>query len=269
MAGAVSRASLAEVTERFEELVGTADAASLGAELFAVLHLLDREHGLRRTLADPATFGQAKAQIVRSLLEGKLGEVSVELAAEVVSRKWSTSAEMTDGFERLAVGAYAVAAERSGDLDRLEDDLFRFTRVVAGEPELRDALSGTRIPAEKKAELLAALLEGKAAPASQALITEAVTHPRGRSLESELEEYGKVVAERRGRLVALVRTAIPLNGEQQTRLAAALGASYGRDVHLNIELDPTVLGGIAIQIGDEAIDGTIAGRLDGVRRRIA
>lgn len=269
MAGAVSRASLAEVNEKFDEVVVTADASVLGAELFQVLHLLDREHGLRRTLADPAAFGEAKAQIVRSLLEGKIGEAAVELTAEVVRRKWSVSADLTDAIERLAVGAQAVAAERAGQLDQLEDDLFRFGRVVESEPELRAALSGPRLPAEKKAELVSALLEGKVATASLALVTEAVTHPRGRSLEGELDEYGKVVAERRNRLVALVRTAVPLTGEQQTRLAAALGASYGRDVHLNIELDPSVIGGIAIQIGDEAIDGTIAGRLDGVRRRIA
>lgn len=269
MAGAVTRASLAEVNERFDELVAPADASVLAAELFTVLHLLDREHGLRRTLADPATFGQAKAQLVRSLLEGKIGEAAVELTAEIVSRKWSTSAEMTDALQKFAVGAQAVAAERVGQLDQLEDDLFRFTRVVAGEPELRAALSGSRVPAERKAELVRTLLEGKAAPASVSLIAEAVTHPRGRSLEGELDGYGRIVAERRNRLVALVRTAVPLTGEQQTRLAAALGASYGRDVHLNIELDPSVLGGIAVQIGDEAIDGTIAGRLDGVRRRIA
>ncbi|WP_106397732.1 F0F1 ATP synthase subunit delta [Actinocorallia populi] len=269
MAGAVSRASLAEVNERFDEIAAGADAATLGAELFAVLHLLDREHGLRRSLADPASFGEAKAQIVRSLLEGKLSESAIELAAEVVRRRWSTSAEMTDAIERLAVNAQAVAAERAGRLDQLEDDLFRFTRVVSGDPALRAALAGAQIPAERKAELVKALLEGKVAEASLALITEAVTHSRGRSLEGELDGYGKVVAERRNRLVALVRTAVPLTGEQQTRLAAALGASYGRDVHLNIELDPTVLGGIAVQIGDEAIDGTIAGRLDGVRRRIA
>lgn len=269
MAGAVSRASLAEVNERFDEIVAGADAAALGTELFAVLHLLDREHGLRRSLADPATFGEAKAHLVRSLLEGKVSEAAVELSAEIVRRRWSTSAELTDAIERLAVGALAVAAERAGQLGQLEDDLFRFTRMVSGEPELRAALAGQHIPGERKAELVRALVEGKVAAASLVLLTEAVSHPRGRSLESELDGYGKIVAERRNRLVALVRTAVPLTGEQQTRLAAALGASYGRDVHLNIELDPTVLGGIAVQLGDEAIDGTIAGRLDGVRRRIA
>jgi F-type H+-transporting ATPase subunit delta len=269
MAGAVSRASLAEANERFDEVVAGTDASVLADDLFSVLHLLDREHGLRRTLADPSTFGQAKAQLLRSLLEGKVGEPAVDVAAEIVARKWSTSAEMTDAVERFAVIAQSIAAERSGQLDQLEDDLFRFTRVLAGEPELRAALSGPQVPEENKVALLRALLEGKAAPASVSLIIEAVTHPRGRSLEGELDGYAKLVAERRNRLVALVRTAVPLTGEQQTRLAAALGASYGRDVHLNIELDPSIIGGIAVQIGDEAIDGTIAGRLDGVRRRIA
>lgn len=269
MAGAVSRASLAEVIDRFNEIVGTADAKALGDDLLSVLRLLDREHGLRRALSDPARVAEDKAQIVQALLDGKVGAPALDVTREVVRRKWSTSGEMTDALEQLAVGAQAAAAEQAGKLDDLEDEIFRFSRVIEGEPQLRNALAGRQIAAEKKEALIASLLDGKVTASALTLITEIATHPRGRSLERGLDEYGKFVAARRNRLVALVRTAVALTGEQQTRLAAALGAAYGRDVHLNIEIDSTVLGGLAIQIGDEAIDGTIAGRLDGVRRRIA
>jgi F-type H+-transporting ATPase subunit delta len=95
-----------------------------------------------------------------------------------------------------------------------------------------------------------------------------VTHPRGRSLERALEACSRIAAERRNRLVAVVRTAVELTEQQKTRLTAALSAQYDRDVHLNIEVDRTVLGGMSIQIGDEEIDGTIARRLEDVRRRI-
>jgi F-type H+-transporting ATPase subunit delta len=269
MAGAVSRASLAEVFDRFNAVVGQADLATLGDDLLNVLHLLDREHGLRRALSDPARAGEDKAQLVHTLLEGKVGPVASGLAEDVVRLRWSKSGELTDAIEQLAVAALAAQAESAGQLDELEDELFRFAKVVEGDPQLRNALAGQQLPVERKRELVASLLEGKVSAATLTLVSEVVSYPRGRSLERGLAEYGKFVAARRNRLVALVRTAVNLSEAQRTRLAAALGAAYGHDVHLNIELDPSVLGGLAVQIGDEAIDGTIAGRLDDVRRRIA
>jgi F-type H+-transporting ATPase subunit delta len=269
MSGAISRASLAEARERFEAILPSADLTTLGADLFSVMHLIDREHGLRRALSDPSRSGQDKAQLVRILLEGKISEPAIDLVAHVVQLRWTRSSELTGAIERLAVAAEAARAEDDGRLDDLEDEIFRFSRIVEREPQLRGALAGPGVAAEHKSTLVASLLEGKVTPSALRLITEVTIDPRGRSLERALAEYGRLVAERRSRLVALVRTAVALPEEQRIRLAAALSATYGHDVHLNIELDPTVIGGLSIQIGDEAIDGTIAGRLDDARRRLA
>jgi F-type H+-transporting ATPase subunit delta len=116
--------------------------------------------------------------------------------------------------------------------------------------------------------LLADLLQGKVTDAALRLVTENATHPRGRSLERGLELYGRIAAERRSRLIAVVRTSVALTEQQKTRLTAALSAQYDRDIHLNIEVDPTVLGGLSVQIGDEEIDGTIQRRLGDARRRL-
>jgi F-type H+-transporting ATPase subunit delta len=167
------------------------------------------------------------------------------------------------------VTAQSARAESAGRLDDLEDELFRFSRIVDAEPELRGALAGPGLPADRKQSLVTALLEGKVTPSALALISELVTHPRGRSLERALAEYGRLVAERRRRLVALIRTIVDLSEEQRTRLAAVLAAAYGHEVHLNIEIDPKVVGGLSIQLEDEIIDGTIAGRLEELRRRLA
>ena len=269
MNGAASRASLAEAKERLEALLSSADLATLGDDLFGVMHLLDREPALRRALSDPARDGEDKARLVRILLEGKIQEPTIELVADVVRQRWSRPSELTDAFEQLAVIAEAARAESEGQIDDLEDELFRFTRVVEREPELRNALSGQRLPAERKRELVAALLEGKVGRSSLRLISEAVTDPRGRSLERALAQYGRLVTERRNRLVAFVRTASALTEEQRTRLTAALSAAHGRDIYLNIELDPRALGGISVRIGDEVTDGTVARRLDDVRKRLA
>jgi F-type H+-transporting ATPase subunit delta len=269
MSGAISRASLAEARERLEAVIPSADLTTLGADLFSVLHLIDREHGLRRALSDPSRSGEDKTQLIRILLEGKIAEPAIELVAYVVRLRWRRASELTDAIERLAVAAEAARAETEGRLDDLEDELFRFSRIIEREPELRGALAGPGILGERKSSLIASLLEGKVTPSALRLITEVAIDPRGRSLERGLAEYERLVAERRSRLVALVRTAVALSEEQRLRLAAALSATYGHDVHLNIELDPTVMGGLSIQIGDEAIDGTIAGRLDDARRRLA
>jgi F-type H+-transporting ATPase subunit delta len=139
---------------------------------------------------------------------------------------------------------------------------------VEGEPALRGALAGPGLPDDRKLGLVTALLEGKVTAATLTLVTELVLRPRGRSLEGGLAEYGKLVAQRRQRLVALVRTPTELSARQRTRLAGVLAAAYGHEVHLNIEIDPSTIGGLSIEIGDEIIDGTIAGRLDDVRRRL-
>jgi F-type H+-transporting ATPase subunit delta len=267
--GAVSRASLAEARERLEAVIPGADLSALGGDLFSVLRLIDREHGLRRAVSDPARDGSDKALLVQGLLEGKVSPAALELVADVVRLRWSKPSELSDAVETLAVTAEAARAEADGRIDDLEDELFRFSRVIEREPQLRGALAGPGLPADRKSGLLDALLEGKVTPATLTLVTELVLRPRGRSLEGGLAEYGKLVAQRRQRLVALVRSPVELTEAQRTRLAAVLATAYGHEVHLNIELDPSTIGGLSIQIGDEVIDGTIAGRLDDVRRRLA
>jgi F-type H+-transporting ATPase subunit delta len=263
-----SRASFVEARERLEAVLSAGDPAAFGDELFAVLHLLDREHVLRRALSDPAQSAERRADLATGVLDGRVSTAVRDFVAGVVRLRWVRSIELTDALEELAVTAVAAGAEQRGRIDDLEDELFRFGRIVEAQPELRGALVDRRVPGERKVELVTTLLEGKTTAATLRLVSEAVTHPRGRSLERALETYGRIAAERRNRLVAVVRTAVELGDRQRTRLVAALSAQYGRDVHLNIEIDPAVVGGISVQIGDEEIDGTIARRLEDVRRRI-
>ncbi|GAA4909418.1 F-type H+-transporting ATPase subunit delta [Nonomuraea thailandensis] len=265
----LSRTSLADVEERFNAVAGSADLGALSDELFAVADLLDREHGLRRALSDPARPAEQKAGVLRSLLDGKVGAAALATAEAAVSAKWSRAGDLADVLERLGVVAAAAEAESQSRLDDVEDELFRFGRIVAANPALRRALADAAAPEEGKRELLRSLLEGKVAPSSLRLITQLVVHPRGRSLEVGLEEVGQLVAQQRQRLVAVVRSAVELTEGQKQRLEAWLRTSYGRDVHLNVEVDKRVLGGFSVRIGDEIIDTTIVGRIEEVRRRLA
>jgi F-type H+-transporting ATPase subunit delta len=166
------------------------------------------------------------------------------------------------------VVAVVRSAEQSGQADALEDQLFGFERLVTENPELRDALSDPARSVEDKRTLLRGLLEGKATPATLLLAEQAVAGSH-RTVAVALEEYQKVAAAHRNRLVATVRVARELGEQDAQRLAGVLARQYDRPVHLNVVVDPEVVGGIRVEIGDDVIDGTVASRLDDARRRLA
>ncbi|MGD9482315.1 F0F1 ATP synthase subunit delta [Streptomyces sp. TRM70308] len=269
-----SREALAAARERLDALTDSTavDARALADELASVTALLDREVRLRRTLTDPARSGEAKAGLAGGLLGGRVGGEVVDLVSGMVRSRWSRSRDLVDAVEQLADSADLIAADRDGSLGDVEDELFRFGRIVASSTELRAVLGGQILDERArtaKAELLHRLLGGRAKPATERLVVRLVSAPRGRSLESGLEALSKLAAERRDRSVAVVTSAVPLGDGQKRRLGAALTRLYGREVHLNLDVDPAVLGGISVRIGDDVIDGTVASRLDEVERRMA
>jgi F-type H+-transporting ATPase subunit delta len=266
-----SRASYADLTERLtaENITSAAVATRLGDELFAVVGLLDTEHGLRRALSDPGKPAAEKAAVTSALLHGKVTQRTESLVVAAAEARWATSGDMADAIEELAIEAMVLAADADNTLDDLEDGLFRFGRVVAAQPDLRAALDSTTLPADHKQGLLDALLAGKVTPVTLRLISQMVMHPRGRTVTVGLDTCADIAARRRQQLIAVVRTAVELTAAQRRRLAGALAASYGHPIHLNVVIDPSVVGGISVQIGDELIDGTAASRLAAVRRRLA
>jgi F-type H+-transporting ATPase subunit delta len=266
-----SRASFADLTERLtaEGAMSARTATRLGDELFAVVGLLDTEHGLRRALSDPGQPAAEKGAVVGALLHGKVTQRTEALVTEAAESRWASPGDMVDAIEQLAIEAMVLAADANNGLDELEDGLFRFGRVVAGQPDLRAALADTSLPADRKGDLLDALLDGRVAAVTLSLIRQMVMHPRGRSLTAALDLCAGIAARRREQLIAVVRSAVELSAAQRRRLAEALAASYGHDVHLNVVIDPSVVGGMSVQIGDELIDGTAATRLAEVRRKLA
>jgi len=264
-----SRASYAELREKLAATVpGAPIAAQVGDELFAVTRLLDSEHGLRRALADGTKPGPEKAALITRLLRGRVAATTIDLVAEAAAARWATPGDLNDAIEQLAIEAFALAAQYDGALDDLEDDLFRFARVVSGQPQLRSALTGSAAGAAKQG-LLQDLLATKVSAPSLSLTTQLLTHPRGRSPQVALDLAASIAAHRREQLIAVVRVATELTPTQRQRLAAALASEHGQGIHLNVVLDPSVVGGMSVQIGDELIDGTAASRLAQVRRKLA
>jgi F-type H+-transporting ATPase subunit delta len=146
--------------------------------------------------------------------------------------------------------------------------LFEAQRIIDSERELRAVLSDRRIPSDHKATLIGSIFEGKVAAATLALIRQAAAGRTG-SFDAVLERFADQVAARRNRTLAEVRSATALGDAELERLSSALSAKYGHPVHLNTIVDPTIIGGLKVAIGDDIIDGTIAGRLEDARRQLA
>jgi F-type H+-transporting ATPase subunit delta len=269
----LSRNALAGALDSYErtiaELPDGAGSGEVSAGLYAVASLLDREPSLRRALTDPASSPETRRGLAQSLLGSQLSDLPLRVFLELVSQRWSDATDLRDAVDTVAATAALRAAEGDGTLDDVEDELFRFARLLEREPALRDALTDPGLPDDRKTALLEQLLGGKAHVVTTRLIEISVLHPRGRSLESSLDRLSQLAAQRRERYIASVRVARPLDADQETRLGASLARLYGRDVQLQIDVDPSVIGGVEVRVGDEVLDGTVARRLETVRRRLA
>lgn len=252
-----------------QEAIGTgADAGRLADDLFVMVGVLDSEPALSRVLTEPTVPAEAKRSLLAALLRGKADDATVTVVAASVGHRWSHRHDLADSLEYAAVTALATEASRDGSLDDLEDTLFRFRRIVESRPELRDALSDATAPTDAKRELVRSLLAGKVSETVLRLV-EQVVAGRHRTVAGALEYYQEIVAEYAGRLVATVVVAAPISTEQRQRLARALAAEYSHDVQLDVVVDPSVLGGVRVSIGDDVIDSTVQTRLAQAQRRVA
>ncbi len=264
-----SRAALATMEDAFgSALTPGADLGRLAEDLFAVVGVIDGNATLRRALTDPSREPATKRGLVTSLFGGKIGASAVSLVAAAAGQRWAAERDFGDTLEGLAVQSVLAQAERAGHIDEVEDQLFRFERIVAGDAGLRDTLSSRNTDTSGKAGLVHTLLDGRAFPETIRLAVQAVSVPRGRRLDRILEEYLRLATRRRDELAALVQVARPLTDQQTARLQTRLESIYGKSVKLQVVIDPEVLGGIRVQVGDDVVDGTVSRRLDEARRHV-
>ncbi|MXG91857.1 F0F1 ATP synthase subunit delta [Nocardioides flavescens] len=241
--------------------------ATLGSDLFGVAALLRSEPALRRTVTDVSTAAEAKSSLARQLLDGKVSGPAVDLVADAVAKRWVAARDLADTLEHLGAVAVVRSAGREA-AGRLSDELFVVGQTVEANPELGTALSDPQRSASDKAGLLRALLASRVLPATMTLAEQALSGSH-RSFGAAIGEYQKVAAATYGEGVALVTAARELTDAEQERLARALSAQYDRPIHLNLEVDRSLLGGLRVEIGDDVIDGTVLARLDEARRRLA
>ncbi|MBA3956377.1 MAG: ATP synthase F1 subunit delta [Acidimicrobiia bacterium] len=172
-----------------------------------------------------------------------------------------------DRIDGYATALFEVARVE-GSLDEVEDELFRFGRLLNGNDELRAVLTDEAVPAERRRGVVADLLRTRASPVTTNLVALVVGAGRARELPAIIEALVRRAAAAHDRAVAEVRSAVPLSDDQKSRLADALGRATGKDVEVKVIIDPSVLGGLVAQVGDTVIDGTVRTKLDQLRETI-
>lgn len=240
----------------------------LAEELFAVVDALGSQPSLRRALTDSSTPDDVRHRLVGELFGARLSAPAVSILAEAARTRWGTASAFVAALERQAVRALVRVSAEADQLDELEDQLFRVERLVDANPDLRRALSDPRTPLHAREDLLGGLISGKVLPSVVRLGRRAVA-ARRRTFDLTVEEYLQAAAQERARAVATVTVARPLSDDQLERLRGALSRQVGRDVTVRVVLDPDVLGGVRVSLGDEVIEGTVSGRLTDARRKLA
>ncbi|WZH37055.1 MAG: F0F1 ATP synthase subunit delta [Microbacterium enclense] len=233
-------------------------------ELFAAVGAVSGSSQLSGALSDSSAPAAARAGLVSAVFGSSYRPATVALLNSAAQQRWSNSSEFIEGLEELAVRATAVA--ESADI---EPELFSFSRTVAANGELELALGGRLGDASAKGALVSKLLDGRVSAGTALIVSSLVQNARGRRVRALLRRAESIVADQRARIVATVSAAAPLSAEQQTRLQNALSARYGSAVTLNTVIDPTVVGGLRVQVADDVIDASVSARLADLRQRIA
>jgi F-type H+-transporting ATPase subunit delta len=269
--------------------------ARLVGELETLAGAIERSEPLRQVLADPAVKVATRQGIVADLLAGRALEETAQLVdflvrterpadlPAAVVQAASVASHGGEGEPEVAPGGRSVVREllrgycervlqelgSRAEVEEVEDELFRLARILDGAPALRSVLADTALPAEGRIKVLDDLIEAKVRPATLRLGRFVLRSGRLRDLVGIFEWLVELAAAERGRRVAEVRSAIPLEEAETARLAGALERLIGRPVEVRVVVDPAVVGGMLVRVGDLRIDGTIRSRLDKLREALA
>ncbi len=232
-------------------------------ELFQASRAIERSSKVRSSLADRASTPDARAALAERVL-AQLGAPARSIVAQLARQRWS---EADDLLAAIDAAAIRVAVQAAGDAD-VAGEIVAFQRVVASDADLELALGGLRGSGDEKAQLVERLLAGRSSAAAAVILDHLVRAPRGRRIGQRLRNAAVEVAAASGRSLATVTTARELPAPQLDRLRASLERQYGRTLQLQQVVDPSVLGGIRVAIGDDIIDGTVRSKFTDLRLKL-
>ena len=262
-----SRLALGNLVDRFDAIAKGLDnpgLEKLADELVSVGKMLNNEIVVTRYLTVPAEDAAPRVRLLERLLSGKVGDPTLDVLRNAVSERWSANSDLIDAIEHLSRQALLEVAEREDRVDEVEDQLFRFSRILDGQPRLSILLGDYGAPAEGRVALLRNVLQnatGRANRITNSLLAHTVELLRGESADEAVLFLAEAAVARRGEVVAQVSAAAELSEAQRTRLIEVLSRIYGHPVAVQLQLDAALLGGLLISVGDEVIDGTLSSRL--------
>ena len=263
-----TRQALAAAKEAVQPLLKSADLR-FAEELFTMGAAVASSIQLRNLLSDPSGEPKVKQGALKAVFGKSVSAEALNFATTLSGLRWSKGSDLVQAFEQLGVYVVAQIAAKAGNLDQLENEIFAIRQVVDSDRELQAALSSRQASLDSKVALVANLFKGKLQANAALLLRFAVIGSRHHKVSAVLEQFGKQVSEVASRVVATVTVAKELSAAQLKRLESALSKNYGQALNLNVEIDPSILGGVKVQVSGEIIDGSVANRLNQAKLQLA
>lgn len=245
------------------------DAWRIGNELFTITKVLDDSIQLERALTDPSRPVADKVAVLKELLGDNAHPMTMEIMTDLVSRRWSRARDIANAVEDFGVDAMMYYADATDATLQVSIELSELHSALLNLPVVRAKLYGYQATSEARVKLFREVFSGKTLnKVTMRLAEHATCNLRRRRYLETIQWLINKFSRHMGESMVTVTTATPLKKEQIKRLVEVYSAKVGRQVHINSVVDPTVLGGMRIQVGDEVTDNTVVAQLQNLHRKV-
>ena len=245
------------------------DAWRIGNELFTITKVLDDSIQLERALTDPSRPVADKVAVLKELLGDTAHPLTMEIMTDLVSRRWSRARDIANAVEDFGVDAMMYYADATDATLQVSIELSELHSALLNLPVVRAKLYDYQATSEARVKLFREVFSGKTLnKVTMRLAEHATCNLRRRRYLETIQWLINKFSRHMGESMVTVTTATPLKKEQIKRLVEVYSAKVGRQVHINSVVDPTVLGGMRIQVGDEVTDNTVVAQLQNLHRKV-
>lgn len=245
------------------------DAWRIGNELFTITKVLDDSIQLERALTDPSRPVADKVAVLKELLGDNAHPMTMEIMTDLVSRRWSRARDIANAVEDFGVDAMMYYADATDATLQVSIELSELHSALLNLPVVRAKLYDYQATSEARVKLFHEVFSGKTLnKVTMRLAEHATCNLRRRRYLETIQWLINKFSRHMGESMVTVTTATPLKKEQIKRLVEVYSAKVGRQVHINSVVDPTVLGGMRIQVGDEVTDNTVVAQLQNLHRKV-
>ena len=245
------------------------DAWRIGNELFTITKVLDDSIQLERALTDPSRPVADKVAVLKELLGDNAHPMTMEIMTDLVSRRWSRARDIANAVEDFGVDAMMYYADATDATLQVSIELSELHSALLNLPVVRAKLYDYQATSEARVKLFREVFSGKTLnKVTMRLAEHATCNLRRRRYLETIQWLINKFSRHMGESMVTVTTATPLKKEQIKRLVEVYSAKTGHPVHINSVVDPTVLGGMRIQVGDEVTDNTVVAQLQNLHRKV-